>query len=226
MVVSGKPRRGPFGFQSEKKGTIETKEIYEDYYTYVLKHFDYQNFKPLTVVANTNFGMANPAVEYLQKVLPVKFLKIVNNTIDGTFPKGRPDPLVSENRGETIEESQIFAVTDAIQAGLVLSCHDISDGGLATCLAEMSFKKEIGCAVAIPGDVRSDKKLFGETGGFVLEVEGQNVAAVKDIFKKQSVVAQEIGRTTSIKELQIHGVVKIDLAVAKNAWENGLRSKL
>lgn len=123
-------------------------------------------------------------------------------------------------------ESQIFAVTDAIQAGLVLSCHDISDGGLATCLAEMSFKKEIGCAVAIPGDVRSDKKLFGETGGFVLEVEGQNVAAVKDIFKKQSVVAQEIGRTTSIKELQIHGVVKIDLAVAKNAWENGLRSKL
>jgi len=104
MVVSGKPLRGPLGFQSGKKGTIQTKEIFEDYYTYVLKHFEYQNFKPLTVVANTNFGMANPAVEYLQKVLPVKFLKIVNNTIDGSFPKGRPDPLVSENRGETIEE--------------------------------------------------------------------------------------------------------------------------
>lgn len=103
MVNSGKPQGGPFGLESEKKGTVQTKEIYEDYYTYVLKHFDFKNFKPLTVVANTNFGMANPTVEYLQKVLPVKFLKIVNNTIDGSFPKGRPDPLVSENRGEIIE---------------------------------------------------------------------------------------------------------------------------
>jgi len=39
--------------------------------------------------------------------------------------------------------SEIYAITDAIQQGLVLSVHDISTGGIAVTLAEMSFKNEI-----------------------------------------------------------------------------------
>ena len=37
-------------------------------------------------------------------------------------------------------KSQIYALTDCIDKELVLSCHDISDGGLAVALSEMSFK--------------------------------------------------------------------------------------
>ncbi|MFH1564914.1 MAG: phosphoribosylformylglycinamidine synthase subunit PurL [bacterium] len=36
-------------------------------------------------------------------------------------------------------EQEIYAVTDAIEKSLILACHDISDGGMATALAEMCF---------------------------------------------------------------------------------------
>jgi phosphoribosylformylglycinamidine synthase subunit PurL len=47
----------------------------------------------------------------------------------------------------SVEEAvlEINALTDCIEKGLVNSCHDISDGGLATCLAEMTFRHNIGC---------------------------------------------------------------------------------
>ena len=35
------------------------------------------------------------------------------------------------------ERARIYAITDAIDAGLVAACQDISDGGLAVALAEM-----------------------------------------------------------------------------------------
>ena len=35
--------------------------------------------------------------------------------------------------------NQIYALTDCIDLQLILSCHDISDGGVACAIAEMSF---------------------------------------------------------------------------------------
>ena len=58
--------------------------------------------------------------------------------------------------------NEIHAVHEAIQQGLVLSAHDISEGGIAVALAEMSFKNKIGVNVDIPGDLPTDKKLFSE----------------------------------------------------------------
>ena len=46
-------------------------------------------------------------------------------------------------------KNQIFALTDCIDDGLVSSCHDIADGGLASALAEMTFGNGIGCNVKI-----------------------------------------------------------------------------
>jgi len=93
-----------FKFQiSKEKGRVEKKDISEDYFKHVLSKFDIKNFKPFKVVANPNFGMANVAIEKLKNKLPVEFVEVLNGCLDGNFPKGRPDPLVPENRGETIE---------------------------------------------------------------------------------------------------------------------------
>ena len=93
------------GFKSpipERKGTITKKDVTEDYFNHVLKTFDTKKIKPLKIVANTNFGMATVAVEKLKTFLPVEFVEVINGDLNGNFPKGRPDPLVSENRDETI----------------------------------------------------------------------------------------------------------------------------
>ncbi len=123
-------------------------------------------------------------------------------------------------------ERQLRALTECIQTGLILSAHDISDGGIATTLAEMSFKNEIGCEVNIAGDLRTDKKLFGETGGWVIEIEQNHVESVKSICKNYSVDLIMIGNTTLEKKLVINEVIKIDLLKGKKDWANGLRNKL
>ncbi len=123
-------------------------------------------------------------------------------------------------------ERQIFALTDAIDRGCILSAHDISDGGIATTIAEMSFRYEIGADVFIPGSLRTDKKLFGETGGFVIEVQKNFVKQVQDIFAERDVTLIDIGKTTEEKRSRMNGVIDMNLLDAKQVWNDGLRNKL
>jgi len=90
----------------EKKGSVEKKNVLEDYYAHVLKTFDVTKIKPLRIVANANYGMANPAIEKLKTILPVEFVKVINDHLDGNFPKGPSDPLLPSNRPETITAIQ------------------------------------------------------------------------------------------------------------------------
>jgi phosphomannomutase len=89
--------------KSEQKGSVIVKDLSEEYIAHVLKMIDVSTLKPLKVVANTNFGMASVALERLKKILPIEFVEILNGELNGNFPKGRPDPLVPENRLETQE---------------------------------------------------------------------------------------------------------------------------
>jgi phosphoribosylformylglycinamidine synthase len=122
--------------------------------------------------------------------------------------------------------NEIAAVHSAIQAGLVLSAHDVSEGGIAVALAEMSFKNEIGVHVFIPGDLPNDKKLFSESGGFILEVSPEKLNAIEQLFRTYSVSWQTIGETTARSVLLINSVINLSISTAKTAWENGLVERL
>ncbi len=122
--------------------------------------------------------------------------------------------------------SEIHALHDAIQNGLVLAAHDISDGGVAVALAEMSFKNKIGMKVQIAGELATEKKLFSETGGFILEVARDKRNDISNIFMKANVPFIHIGETTEALRLQMNNVIDLSIHEAKQAWENGLREKL
>ena len=122
-------------------------------------------------------------------------------------------------------KNQIFALTDCINEDLVLSCHDIADGGVASTLAEMTFGNGIGCDITINSDLPTYKILFSETGGFVLEVSPENADAVISNFSKYESDVFQIG-TTGSNTIQINRVVDIVVSDAKETWANGLREKL
>jgi len=62
-------------------------------------------------------------------------------------------------------------VHKAIENGDIKACHDISEGGLAACLAEMCFGGGMGAEIDIPLDERADYFLFNETAGcFLVEI--------------------------------------------------------
>ncbi len=122
--------------------------------------------------------------------------------------------------------AEIHAVNDCIQQGFILSAHDISDGGLAVALAEMSFKNKIGAVLNLPGDLSDEKKLFGETGGFILEVAKDKLAALKKTFTFYQIPIEVIGNTQSQSRLAMQSCIDLDVSDAKSAWTNGLREKL
>ncbi len=84
-----------------KKGAIRTTDIWEDYCKYILSWIDASKVKPMKVVLNPNFGLGGKIFEKIVQMgsLPLELIKI-NFEPDGTFPKGRPDPFIPENRIE------------------------------------------------------------------------------------------------------------------------------
>ena len=123
-------------------------------------------------------------------------------------------------------KNQIYALTDCIDDCLILSCHDIADGGVASALAEMTFGNGIGCDVEIETDLSLDKILFSETGGFILEVSTHNVTRVREGFSEYGQTIINIGKTNFSNSIKLNRVINLDLDKAKDAWDDGLRQKL
>ena len=138
----------------------------------------------------------------------------------GELGKNLPKPSF------VVVEKQIFAVTDLIETSLLLSAHDISDGGTAVAIAEMCFKNNIGCNAQIHSELRTDKLLFSETGGFILEVESRNRAKVEIVLNNYSCEYFRVGKTTLDGIIKINDVIDLEVKDAKTAWTNGLRDKL
>jgi phosphoribosylformylglycinamidine synthase len=128
------------------------------------------------------------------------------------------------------ERGMIYGVIDCIQKGLLLSCHDISDGGLATAVSEMILGGEADGAIGVKinldfSDLREDKALFSESSGFVFEVSKADTGKVSKIFKKYRINAMEIGKTTEDKRLVItknnKKIIGLPIGKLRDAWATG-----
>ena len=172
----------------------------------------------------------------VNKAVPAHFQKLNSvvlmigerkNELGGSVYYSLYDEMGANIPKPNLEEvkNQIFALTDCIDGGLVLSCHDISDGGVASALAEMTFGNDIGCDINIDSNLLNEKLLWSETGGFILEISLENVDGIKTIFSHVELDIYEIGKTIG-NLIQINNVVGLTVNKAKEAWTNGLREKL
>jgi len=120
------------------------------------------------------------------------------------------------------------ALHEAIAAGLVRSCHDLSEGGLAAALAEMAFSGGIGADVpTLSGEFSDEVKLFSETPSrFLVEVPPEKTIAFEAKF--QGLPLSMIGVTVVEPRLRIAGaagewLIWIKLNELKEAWQKPLR---
>ncbi len=123
------------------------------------------------------------------------------------------------------------AIIDFMCAGaderLINSAHDVSDGGLAVALCEMSFGgNEIGMSVQLESDLKVDALLFGENHGrVILEVSNANAGEVEKLAKAKGLPITKIGRTAGDNiEISSNGEQIVDLKVkdAENLWKNSI----
>ena len=90
----------------------------------------------------------------------------------------------------------------------------------------MTFGNNIGCDVVVPGSLDSEKLLFSETGGFIIETEPKHLQQIKNIFKGHDIGYYNIGSTSDNGRIRINDAIDLGVKEAKSLWSNGLRDKI
>ncbi len=122
-------------------------------------------------------------------------------------------------------------VTKAIDEGLVKSCHDLSEGGLAVAAAEMAFAGGYGLELdlrKVPGKelTRNDFALFSESNSrFLIEVSEQDRGLFEELMWGKSCV--QIGNVTKEQKLAVKGlngktVIDASLETLRRSWKKTL----
>ncbi len=155
------------------------------------------------------------------------YLDIINK--DSTFvPK-----VNAKNAKKTM-----IKLHKAINKGLVKSCHDCSEGGMAVAVAEMCFAGAFGAKIDLTNvpfkainqselEDRDDVVLFSQSNSrFIIEVDPGNKAVLEETLK--GVVFSPIGEVTGEKFLEIQGfskkaIIKEDIFKLKESWQKTLR---
>ena len=120
-------------------------------------------------------------------------------------------------------------ISDAIAKGLVVSCHDCSEGGLAVALAEMAFAGGLGIEADLRGLPRAkdcdqtDAQLFSESNSrYIVEVEPKNYNSFAKLMLNLPFgqIAKVTGaQTLIIRDQNGKKVVNAEINSLKRAWQ-------
>lgn len=111
----------------------------------------------------------------------------------------------------------------AINGGLVSSCHDVAEGGLAVCAAEMLLGADLGAELNLKsiGALRSDIKLFSESNTrWLVEVKKTRAKQFEKFFAKDRVykIGTVGGRGLVVKDGN-RVLIDASLGEIRNVWE-------
>ena len=128
------------------------------------------------------------------------------------------------------EKTLLRALLRTLRRGGVESLHDISKGGLAVALAEMSVQAHKGVTVdidTVPNKTsRMDNLLFSESRSrFVLETKPKNSARIVNSFKRLGIPSAKVGTVTDngiefLSKGQV--IITIPLDEASRAWSEAI----
>lgn len=145
--------------------------------------------------------------EYLHKIHGVEFSPAPHFDLDEEFSLQR-----------TIEK--------LINEKLVVSAHDVSEGGLFVTLTESGFNNNLGYNINTNKSIRKDAYLFGEAQSrVVVSVAKEKVAATENLFNTSSIAFEKLGTVTA-------GAITVDgdnwgtIVDWKNKYDNAIGNLL
>lgn len=129
-------------------------------------------------------------------------------------------------KAPTIQDANHFAkafnaVQAAIKNGLIVAGHDVSAGGLLTCLLELCFADvEVGATVDLTalGEADSVKLLFAENSGLVIQAKDEKLAS---FMSEYGVSLSKIGAATGDGKLKVRNAGEdylFDVASLRDVW--------
>ena len=127
------------------------------------------------------------------------------------------------------EKASHEACLQGIKAGIILSAHDVSEGGLAIALAEACLNPDgaVGAEVDIELEgLRIDDALFGEAQSrIVVSLKQEDLEGLKAIARKAGAPLSVIGKVGGGR-LKIGRLVDTGLDEISNAWSGALEKYL
>ena len=122
------------------------------------------------------------------------------------------------------EKNNGEAVLKLIKKDLIMSAHDVSNGGLLVSLCEMSIGSNIGAKILKPKKLRNMfEYFFGEDQGrYIIEIDKKNLNQIMKILDEDKIYYENIGKTQK-KYFEVVGELNIninDLFKINNTWYN------
>ncbi|HWF89188.1 MAG TPA: AIR synthase-related protein, partial [Pyrinomonadaceae bacterium] len=123
---------------------------------------------------------------------------------------------------------------EAAEAGLLLSAHDCSDGGLGVALAESCFsslgRDAIGANVDLKGDIGPTAVLFSESPSrIVISFDAANTNAVQEIAERNNAPFAILGRVGGTRlTIDVNGseALAMNVSELESVWRHALSEKL
>ena len=142
------------------------------------------------------------------------FLRENYSIINGNPPE--INLLNEKNNGEI--------VLKLIQENLVLSAHDVSNGGLIVALSEMTISSNYGIKIQKPKKLTNIiEYFFGEDQGrYILEIDENKLPIAHKILKDNNIFFENVGYTQK-DYFEIDGELKVNiknLFEVNNEWYN------
>jgi phosphoribosylformylglycinamidine synthase len=155
-----------------------------------------------------------------------EFLKVIHHMKDGIVPRLNLDEALAFNQ---------FLMACANQE-LLVSAHDLAEGGLAVALAESCIsndyspyakRKFLGADIEVnAGNISNESLLFGESQSrAILTCKPGKLSAVQKQAEKLNLPLSVIGKVGG-QNLKINQLIDTPLAVLEATWQNAIRKRM
>ncbi len=118
-------------------------------------------------------------------------------------------------------QERMDALISAIQNGFIASCHDISEGGSAICMAEMVIGGDVGARIDLSRieKMRDDHKLFSESNTrWIVEVKRDRAKEFEKAFPGAIFRIGEVGGNTLLIKNDDRTLIDLPVKELRDAW--------
>ena len=118
------------------------------------------------------------------------------------------------------------SVSSLIKEDLIISAHDVADGGLFITLLESSMANNLGFSINSADNIRKDAFLFGESPSrVVVSIDNGHKQAFEDLLSKHKTSFHLLGTVTK-GDLLVDGELFGDVSTYKQKFESSLTKKM
>ena len=118
------------------------------------------------------------------------------------------------------------SVSSLIKEDLIISAHDVADGGLFITLLESSMANNLGFSINSADNIRKDAFLFGESPSrVVVSIDNGNKQAFEDFLSKSKTSFHLLGTVTE-GDLLVDGELFGDVSTYKQKFNSSLTNKM